>query len=671
MAQWYRIVCANLLLAAAAAGGPAVHARPSAAAPEPVAAPAADAEGEAYGRLMRAVLIARRGEFREAVGEVRQAIALQPDAPDLLVVGADLMLWMGRRQEAEELCHRALELDPTFRPAIRFLADLEADRALGNRPDEESRAEAIRLYRELIRLGDEEIEVLRRLISLYLQAGDRIGAQESAERLIALRPGDARATELLVRLKADQGKQAEALRHALEFVAHHPEEGSLLQLAEQLARELDAWDMVVDVFAIEDGFGDRPVAAQRLRAEALIQLDRADEAAAALERARAYDPSDTQVRFNLAAVYRRIGRFADAKELAVGLADETPRDTRNRLLLAEILEAQGDERGALEAFGTALEGLVEAGQPEALAVRETVRARMILLLIGQDRFDEAETLLQQLEVKERPEAVELAGELAMAREDWDDVRLVARQLRGMGESGGADMLEAEMLIRSGRWAKAEPKVEEAVAVLGPGARVRLAALYLDAGQRQAGEALLREWVERDAKNADAHFQLGAFLYTADDLEAAEVALRDSIELNPRHAAAMNFLGYSFAERGERLDEALSLIQRALAVDGRNGAYLDSLGWALYQMQRYDEAREPLERAAREYPTDPVVLEHLGDVYARLGQRELAVSAWSRALDAGPQDAEPLRAKIAQARSAAEEEESVARSDAGAEPAGAE
>ena len=122
-------------------------------------------------------------------------------------------------------------------------------------------------------------------------------------------------------------------------------------------------------------------------------------------------------------------------------------------------------------------------------------------------------------------------------------------------------------------------------------------------------------------------------------------LREAFRLDPDHAPALNFLGYSLAERSLRLDEALALIQRALTLDGSNGAYLDSLGWVYYQMGRYLEARDPLERAAREYPHDGTVLEHLGDLYMKIGEVDMALAAWGRALVAGPEDETALRMKV--------------------------
>jgi len=202
-----------------------------------------------------------------------------------------------------------------------------------------------------------------------------------------------------------------------------------------------------------------------------------------------------------------------------------------------------------------------------------------------------------------------------------------------------------MLARQGRWSKAEDRFDEAVELLGEDVRRRIAEIYRTEEQPEQGRILLKEWVDGEPENADARFLFGEYLYLIDRFEEAEPELRTAFDLDPEHAAALNFLGYSYAERTERLDEALDLVERAIALDSWNGAYLDSLGWVYYQMGRYDEARGPLERAAREMPKDPTILEHLGDVYSSLGERNSAWSAWQRALDAGAEDPAALREKL--------------------------
>jgi tetratricopeptide (TPR) repeat protein len=193
--------------------------------------------------------------------------------------------------------------------------------------------------------------------------------------------------------------------------------------------------------------------------------------------------------------------------------------------------------------------------------------------------------------------------------------------------------------------RAATKFEEGIALEGHYARPRIADVYRLAGKPDEGLEVLSRWIELEPELADARFHLGVYLYELDRLDDAERELRHAFRLDPGHDRALNFLGYSLAERKIRLDEALEMIERALEADAWNGAYLDSLGWVYYQMGRYEEALQPLERAANELPKDATVLEHLGDAYLSLGDREGAITAWRRALAAGAEEAEALRTKI--------------------------
>lgn len=258
-------------------------------------------------------------------------------------------------------------------------------------------------------------------------------------------------------------------------------------------------------------------------------------------------------------------------------------------------------------------------------------------------------LISELETDLEYEDFRLRGELALKAEDWSAARNVAREMRAMGgtiEQGEAARIEGAILARTGKVAKAGERFDEAIRLVGPYARYSIAQIYHDVGYPDLGEALLRGWVEEEPEEPNAHFELGRYLYLIERFDEMEAAMRESFRLDPDHAPSLNFLGYSLAERRNRLAEALELVQRALEVDSWDGAYLDSLGWVYYQMGRLEEAREPLERAAREYPADPVILEHLGDVYHGLGETEMALAAWTRALDSGGADDEALSAKIA-------------------------
>lgn len=121
---------------------------------------------------------------------------------------------------------------------------------------------------------------------------------------------------------------------------------------------------------------------------------------------------------------------------------------------------------------------------------------------------------------------------------------------------------------------------------------------------------------------------------------AEADFRAALELEPDQPQVLNYLGYSLVEKQEKLDEALSMIERAVAARPDSGYIVDSLGWVLFRLGRYGEAVEHMERAVELMPVDPVVNDHLGDVYWAVGRTREAEFQWSRALSfIDPEDAD--------------------------------
>ncbi|HKT80433.1 MAG TPA: tetratricopeptide repeat protein, partial [Vicinamibacterales bacterium] len=128
------------------------------------------------------------------------------------------------------------------------------------------------------------------------------------------------------------------------------------------------------------------------------------------------------------------------------------------------------------------------------------------------------------------------------------------------------------------------------------------------------------------------FELGATYDKQKRPAEAEAAFRQVIAAEPDHAAALNYLGYMLAERGERLDESVDLVKRALKIEPDNGAYLDSLGWAYFKGGKLDLALESLQKAATQLTRNSVIQDHYGDVLLKLERYDDAISAWSRALN---------------------------------------
>ncbi|MES0863940.1 tetratricopeptide repeat protein [Ruegeria sp. SCPT10] len=149
-----------------------------------------------------------------------------------------------------------------------------------------------------------------------------------------------------------------------------------------------------------------------------------------------------------------------------------------------------------------------------------------------------------------------------------------------------------------------------------------------------------------------HYARGISHERLKNWDQAEADFRRALELNPDQPQVLNYLGYSLVERREKLDEALDMIERAVAARPDSGYIVDSLGWVLFRLGRYDEAVDHMERAVALMPVDPVVNDHLGDVYWAVGRDREAEFQWKRALSfidpeetEGEADPERIRRKL--------------------------
>lgn len=173
----------------------------------------------------------------------------------------------------------------------------------------------------------------------------------------------------------------------------------------------------------------------------------------------------------------------------------------------------------------------------------------------------------------------------------------------------------------------------------------------DAGDRSAGIAVAESTARAFPKDTSTQFALVDIYQDAGRTNDAEKILRQILAAEPANPNALNTLGYMLAVRGEQLDEAISLVRRALEKDPENGAFLDSLGWAHFRRGDLAEAQKYLGAAAEKLPENSEIQDHLGDVHARRGQLQNAIDAWTRALggDGSGIDRAAIERKLQDAR----------------------
>lgn len=119
-------------------------------------------------------------------------------------------------------------------------------------------------------------------------------------------------------------------------------------------------------------------------------------------------------------------------------------------------------------------------------------------------------------------------------------------------------------------------------------------------------------------------------------QKAEADFKKALELYPDQPMVLNYLGYSWVDQGMNLDEAFTMLKKAVEQRPMDGYIVDSLGWAYYRLGRYDEATRLLEKAVELKPSDPTINDHLGDAYYRVGRKLEATFQWNHARDLKPE-----------------------------------
>jgi len=336
------------------------------------------------------------------------------------------------------------------------------------------------------------------------------------------------------------------------------------------------------------------------------------DAIAYLERAVQASPvtADATLQYTLGRLYLRNGEPAKAIEALSRVLSQNPDSIQGRLAMADAYASNKDLKSAIATLQEVLEF-----EPRVASA------------LGQYQED--------------------AGLLAEAVDSYTLALAVQPASRDLKLRRIAVLLDAKDYTRAAAFAADARKQHPE-----DGRFVRLQARALfDGGNRSGAIALLEQVTKGAPKDTGSLFTLADVYADAGRGADAERVLREIVAIEPTNANALNYLGYLLATRGERLDEAIILVQRALQEDPDNGAYLDSLGWAYFRRGNFEDAEKYLSAAATQLPKNSEIQDHLGDLLDRRGRLAEAIEAWTRALDGDGQDVDraAIEMKIANAQ----------------------
>jgi tetratricopeptide (TPR) repeat protein len=177
----------------------------------------------------------------------------------------------------------------------------------------------------------------------------------------------------------------------------------------------------------------------------------------------------------------------------------------------------------------------------------------------------------------------------------------------------------------------------------------LASFYEGKGELEKAVETVKLGIEQDGKNKGLIFRLGVLFDKMGNKTACIEQMRRILALDPNHAAALNYIGYTYADQGINLDEAMELIEKALRLKPDSGYIIDSLGWVYFKKGSYSKALYYLEKAVALTPDDPTINEHIGDVYFQTRDFKKALKMYNKALLLGHPEEEKLKKKISKTK----------------------
>ncbi|HVA01671.1 MAG TPA: tetratricopeptide repeat protein [Terriglobia bacterium] len=615
--------------------------------------------------------IYNRGDYVDrAISEYKKAIEADPASLFLRVELAGLYWRATRLQDAINEAQAVLKVNPNQVEAHRLLAHIYLGSLSNSKSDAATHdvlQKTIAEFEAVTRLDSSDLESALILGRLYKVNNEPQKAEAIFKQVLQDKPDSRSVLVNLTQLYFDQGDYQKII-DLLKGIPDGRMDPSLLYLlgsAYMQTRNLDAAENTYEV-ALKREPENQDI--RRAYSEALMAHGKMQQARDQLEEILKVTPDDASTYLRLGQLDREMGRFDDArqeferaKSLAPGnlevpyqealLEDTLGHEDKAVALLEDLLKKTAKPDGKYnpaEANNRSVFlqrlGMIYRSQEKYPKAIETFRR---IVALGEDQAPRGEALIvETYQLNRQPEKA--LAEVSEAIQKYPHNRqLLIQHASLLGEQGHRD--EAVKQLRG--MLNNTPEDRELY--------LAIAQIYSQGKSYTKAEAVIQKALALSNSPDDqeyARFMLGSVYERMKKYDLAEEQFKKVLAVDPLNDAAANYLGYMLADQGVRLEESVKYIERALRLEPNNGAYLDSLGWAYYKMNRYERAEAPLQKAVQLISNDPTVREHLGYVYLALGKKVEAQREWEHALkvwhktsasDFGPEQAAKLRKKLNQ------------------------
>ena len=607
---------------------------------------------EAYYHYSLAQQLIMERDYLHALEQMEHAVA-SDSSPSLLMELAQLRFSLNDFAGAAVLAERVAASNPDMGDAHRLLGDIHLSRAREGTDSDAQIALAIEQYRAALRADPADQDGCRALAELYYHTGRLKEAGELLVEFARKRALDGPLSLLLGKVFARTGRYPEAETVLRQVVVRAP---GNLEAADALASLLEfekKYDEAIAVYGmVLDANTESPYVRTRIGTLHLF-AGRYKEAVRALLQAQAIDPADTRGLLPLAQAYEGAGDVKGALETYDRLLEKEPGNLEARFHRARVQQKEGSAAQALKGYEEIIDLASGRG---AVTERESSILALAYSQIGLLQMDGRQyaaaigsfTKALDSAGEPGPELFLLLGRAELEAGKPEEARRVVTEAmdRFPGDLD-VKVFHGEVLIAGGDETAAREFYKGLLRDAGgtSEAYARVSEALLRQKHYPLAESFLKEGTRRHPEDDALLFARGASLERQGRAVEAERLLYRSIQINPKNAMALNYLGYMLADRGVRLREAMGYVQRALALDPQNAAYLDSLGWAQFKLALYDDSEKSLRAALAADEADPTIREHLGDLLIRIGRAEEALREWEAALQRGHEESDRVRKKI--------------------------
>ena len=639
-------------------------AQTAAGAPNKAAAYYHAALGHLYAEL--AAQYGGRGEYlSKAIENYRLAMKADPDTPSLAQELAELYTQSGQLRSATAEFEEAVRRNPGDVNARRILGRFYTARireGQQGRPNMEMLRQAIAQFEAVGEQAPKDLDNWILLGRLQKLAQNSSAAERAYKKALEVDPDNEDALTGLAIVYSDLGDNSSASEMLKKVADRNPNLRTLTALAAAY-EQMKEHKLAAETYRRAYEMNRENIDLKRAYAASLFAAEEYGEAEKLFDELQMEEPNDLLAVLRLSQIYRHRRDYAKAHEFA----------RRARRIDSNNLEVLYNEVGLLEAEGkmqdavTRLQEILNAmpRRPDSIADRSNrviLLERLGYLYRMTEQTAKAVAAYREIAEIDPSAAAKSAAQIVDAYRAGKDDASAEREMKAALEKYPNDrivkLLAANVNTDLTRFKEAEAILKSLLD--GKNDRdtyLALAQVHEKAKNwRAMAEALdhAEKLSSNDEELESVIFMRGAMFERQKKYDQAEAEFRRVLKMNPKSASALNYLGYMLADRNVRLQEALEMVQKALEEDPHNSAYLDSLGWVYFRMNRLDEAAELLQQSIKMGSRDATVHDHLGDVYLSQNKLKEAIAQWERSIaewqanspaEADPEEVAKIQKKV--------------------------